>query len=77
MTGRPTADDRTDPGGVEAAAVGDLARLVEAIAHSTDDSPASVLAGLSDDIVAGLFVFIRAHHMDSARGSVPHPAGVP
>jgi hypothetical protein len=66
MTGQPTADDRTCPADAEESAVDDLTRLVEAVARSTGDSPESVVAGLSDDIVAGLFVFLRAHRADEA-----------
>lgn len=66
MTGQSTTEDRTDPVGVEESAIGDLARLVEAVAHSTAESPDSILAGMSDDIVAGLFVFLRAHREDEA-----------
>ncbi|MFE0629198.1 hypothetical protein ACFW3D_19835 [Streptomyces sp. NPDC058864] len=74
MTGQPTADERTDPTCVEQSAADDLARLVGAIARSTSDSPESILAGLSDDIVAGLFAFLQAHHVDEAR-RVPRQRG--
>ncbi|SNT04562.1 hypothetical protein [Actinacidiphila glaucinigra] len=75
MTRRPTVEDRTDPAGVEESAIGDIARLVEAVALSTAESPDSILAHMSDDIVAGLFAFLRAHHDDETCRRVARQPG--
>ncbi|MFJ9917377.1 hypothetical protein [Actinacidiphila glaucinigra] len=75
MTGQSTTEGRIDPADVEESAIGDLARLVEAVARSTAESPGSILADLSDGIVDGLFVFLRAHHEDEARRRVVRRPG--
>ncbi|MDX3070898.1 hypothetical protein ACIP98_04490 [Streptomyces sp. NPDC088354] len=73
MTVHRTIRDSAGPVSAQDAATEDLARLVEAIARSTDTAPDKVLAGMSDDVLAGVFLvfLVRAHRLRDARPARP------